>query len=95
MNLLAAMCWLSRATTAGTETRSNRVQRARSGEELTGRQADFSGPIRSRRDRPPENHWWEGDLTPGNWTGTLQNEAVRCILLTPGISRRESWMTCG
>jgi hypothetical protein len=47
MNLLGAMCWLSRATTEGTETRANRVQRARGGEELTGRKADFSFPIHS------------------------------------------------
>ncbi len=42
MNLLGAMCWLSRDTTEGAETRSNRVQRARGGEELTGRKGDFS-----------------------------------------------------
>jgi hypothetical protein len=45
MNLLAAMCWLSREATEGTETRSNRVRRVRGGEELTGRKADFSFPI--------------------------------------------------
>ena len=45
MNLLGAMCWLSRDTTEGAETRANRVQRARGGEELTGRKADFTGGI--------------------------------------------------
>ena len=46
MNLLAAMCWLSRDATEGTETRSNRVRRARGGEELTGRKAPFHAGIR-------------------------------------------------
>jgi hypothetical protein len=45
MNLLAAMCWLSRDTTKGAEIRSNRVRRERSSEELTGRKADLSGRI--------------------------------------------------
>ena len=45
MNLLAAMSWLSRDTTESAETRSNSVRRARSGEKLTGRKADFSGQI--------------------------------------------------
>jgi len=42
MNLLGAMCWLSRDTTEGAETRSNPVRRARSGQELTGRKADLN-----------------------------------------------------
>jgi hypothetical protein len=65
MNLLAAMCWLSREATEGTDTRSNRVRRVRGGEELTGRKADFSFPIRLRRYRSPENHWWGGDSSQG------------------------------
>jgi hypothetical protein len=47
MNLLGVMCWLSGDTTEGAETKSSRVRRARSGEELTGRKADFSFPIHS------------------------------------------------
>jgi hypothetical protein len=29
---------------------------------FTIQETDFSGPIRSRRYRPPGNHWWEGDF---------------------------------
>ncbi len=54
MNLLAAMCWLSRDTAEGAEIRANRVRRTRGGEELTGRKADLSSPIRSLRYRSPE-----------------------------------------
>jgi hypothetical protein len=47
MNLLGVMCWLSGDTTEGAETKSSRVRRARSGEELTGRKADLNEAARA------------------------------------------------